>query len=157
MLYRVWCAFIGLAPALSTAGYVPKGANCIDSIIPVTVTSNNRPWIAPKWNNNFEFIDFLSSASSRPSAGFSAPVGNPVKQTGSYKIGATFCSPQKPGNHSDTVIVATHGLGFDRRYDPIFCYVAATRVQRSLFALFQQLLEFSIPARKVQFCPVCNK
>lgn len=126
MLYLLWCAFIGLASTFPSPGYVPKGADCLDSIIPVTVTSKNRPWIAPKWKNNFEFIDFLSSASSRPSAGFPAPVGNPVKQTGSYKIGATFCTPQKPGNHSDTVIVATHGLGFDRRYGFRFCYVAAT-------------------------------
>lgn len=112
------CALFGLSPGLSYAGYVPKGANCLDSIIHVTVTSNNQPWIAPKWKNNFEFIDFLSSASSRPSADFLAPVGNnTVKQTGSYQIGATFCTPQKPvGNQSNTVLVATHGLGFDRRY-----------------------------------------
>lgn len=114
MLYLIFFAFVGLA----TADYVPKGANCVDSIIPVTVSSNNRPWIAPKWKNNYELIDFLSSATSRPSAGFPAPVGNnTVKQTLSYEIGATFCTPQKPGNHSNTVLVATHGLGFDRRYD----------------------------------------
>lgn len=120
-------AVFGLAAALSNAGYVPKGANCLDSIIPVTVTSNNRPWIAPRWKDNYEFIDFLSTASSRPSAGFPGPLGNnTVKQTGSYHIGATFCTPQKPGNHSNTVIVATHGLGFDRRYVFIFSNVAAT-------------------------------
>lgn len=125
MVYLIFCAFVGLATALSSAGYVPKGANCVDSIIPVTVSSNNRPWIAPKWKNNDEFIDFLSSASSRPSAGFPAPVGNnTVKQTFSYEIGATFCTPQKPGNHSNTVLVATHGLGFDRRYDIILCSAA---------------------------------
>lgn len=121
MLYLIWCAFIGLAIAFPSAGYVPKGADCLDFIIPVTVTSNNRLWIAPKWENNLEFIDFLSTASSRPSAGFPAPVGNnSVNQTGSYEIGATFCTPQTtptPGNDSDnTVIIATHGLGFDRRY-----------------------------------------
>lgn len=76
MLSLISCAFIGLASAFPpSAGYVPKGANCLDFIIPVTVTWNNRPWIAPKWENNLEFVDFLSSASSRPSAGFPAPVG----------------------------------------------------------------------------------
>lgn len=126
MLCSILSILFILASALCSAGYVPKGANCLDSIISVTVTSDNRPWIAPKWKNNNEFIDFLSSASSRTSAGFPTPVGNnSVKQTGSYHIGATFCTPQKPGNHSNTVIVATHGLGFDRRYDSILSKVTA--------------------------------
>lgn len=121
MFCLIWSVLFCLASVLSSAGYVPKGSNCLDSIIPVTVTSNNRPWIAPRWKNNYEFIDFLFSVSSHPSAGFPPALGNnTVKQTGSYQIGATFCTPQKPGIHSNTVIVATHGLGFDRRYDFIF-------------------------------------
>ena len=105
-----------VATAWSTGTtFSPKGAKCQDYTIPLTITSENRPWIGPRWTDNYGFIDFLSIATSRPSAGFPSPVGNPVNQTASYNISATFCTPEKPGKHSKTVLLATHGLGFDKR------------------------------------------
>lgn len=119
MLCLIWSALFRLASALSNVGYLPKGPNCLGSILPVTVTSNNRPWIAPRWKSNYEFIDFLFSASSRPSAGFPLPLGNnTVKQIGSYPIGVTFCT-------QEIIPTPTHGFGFDRRYNFIFSNVAA--------------------------------
>lgn len=116
-MHFVTLAFFGLAAAwpTSTTQFVPKGAKCQEYTIPVTVTSENRPWIGPRWTDNYGFTDFLSIAASRESARFPAPVGNPVTRTASYSIVATFCTPQKSGKHSKTVLLATHGLGYDRR------------------------------------------
>lgn len=110
----VFCFSVLVATAWSTT-FTPKGAKCQDYTIPVTITSENRPWIGPRWTDNYGFIDFLSIASSRQSAGFPSPVGNPVNQTASYNISAAFCTPDKPGKRSKTVLLATHGLGFDKR------------------------------------------
>lgn len=109
-------ALFALAAATSTSktAYVPKGANCRDYTIPVTVTSENRPWIGPRWKDNYELVDFASTSSARPEAGFPSPVGKPVNQTGSYNIAATFCTPKTPGQHSKTVLLAIHGLGLDK-------------------------------------------
>ncbi|MCJ1422472.1 hypothetical protein MMC29_000352 [Sticta canariensis] len=109
------CFSVLVATAWSTT-FTPKGASCQDYTILVTITSKNRPWIGPRWTDNYGFIDFLSIASSRQSARFSPPVGDPVKQTASYNICATFCTPEMPGNRSKTVLLATHGLGFDKSY-----------------------------------------
>lgn len=116
MLYFI-LGFFGLAAAWSTpnATFVPKGAKCHDYIIPVTVTSENRPWIGPRWTDNYGFTDFLSTVTTRASAGFPFPVGNPVNQTAIYNISASFCTPETPGENSKTVLLATHGLGFDKR------------------------------------------
>ena len=106
----------GLAVALPAShGYVPSGAQCQDYAIPVTVTSLNYPWTAAKWTDNYGLIDFVSMASSRTDAGFPSPIGNPVNQTASYNIGATFCTPTNPNRKSGKVLLATHGLAFDRR------------------------------------------
>lgn len=107
--------FLALVATAWSTTFTPKGASCQDYTIPVTVTSENRPWIGPRWTDNYGFIDFLSLTSSRQSAEFSSPVGNPVNQTTSYNISATFCTPETPGKSSKTVLLATHGLGFDKR------------------------------------------
>ncbi len=151
MRYQILISVFSLASAWSRhAAFAPKGANCLDYIIPLTVTSDNRPWTGPRWEDDFGFIDFLSSASTRFSAGFPSPVGDPVKQTCSYEISATFCTPQRPGNHSKTVLLATHGLGFDKRY-----VSGHSAVSSKLTCIFPQLLELPVSARTVQFRAVC--
>lgn len=99
-----------------SSSYRPANAACHDYVIPVKVTSENYQWTGPRWNDDYELIDFLAVASSRPSAGFPLPFGNRTEETGSYKIAGTFCAPKKRGPKSKTVLVATHGLGGDRRY-----------------------------------------
>lgn len=96
--------------------YTPVNANCHDYTIPVTLTSENYQWTGPRWNDNYEFIDFLTVASFRPSLGLPLPFGNLTEETGSYKIAGTFCAPKKRGPKSKTILLATHGLGCDRKY-----------------------------------------
>ena len=100
----------------TSTGYPPPGSICKDHTILVTVTSNNYPWIAPKWTDDYGFIDFVSAASTRLDAPYPpSPIGAPVNETGTYEISATFCTPETPGKNSRTVLLATHGLGFDRK------------------------------------------
>lgn len=99
----------------TSSGYVPPGAKCQDYSIPVNVASLNYPWTGPKWTNNYGFIDFASAASSRTDDGFPSPLGNPINETASYSIGATFCTPTgTPTANAGSVLLATHGLAFDR-------------------------------------------
>ena len=102
------------------SSYKPVNADCHDYVIPVKVTSENYQWTGPRWNDNYEFIDFLTVASYRPSVGVSPPFGNRTEETCSYQIGGTFCAPKKRGPKSKTILLATHGLGFDKRYFAIW-------------------------------------
>lgn len=95
--------------------YTPANANCIDYDIPVSVSTKGVNWIAPKWTDNAGLIDFVSLTSSRSSANFSSPVGGSVDLNGQYIISGTFCSPQTNAEISGNVLLATHGLGYDRR------------------------------------------
>ena len=116
MFHAILVSITGIVVALPAShGYVPPGAQCQDYSIPVTVTSLNYPWTAAKWTDNYGLIDFVSVASSRTDAGFPPPIGKPVNQTATYIIGATFCTPVNPTGNSGKVLLATHGLAFDRR------------------------------------------
>jgi hypothetical protein len=95
--------------------YTPSNANCNNYDIPVSVSTTGIDWIAPKWTNDTGLIDFVSLTSSRTTANFSSPVGGSVNLTGQYTISATFCSPKTQTNKSANVLLATHGLGYDRR------------------------------------------
>lgn len=99
--------------------YIPVKADCRDYTIPVTVTSENYQWTGQRWTDDYELIDFLTVASSRPSAGIPPSFGNLTEETESYKIGATFCTPKGGGPKAKTVLLATHGLTADRRYPTI--------------------------------------
>lgn len=95
--------------------YAPANADCRDYSIPVTVISENLQWTGPRWTDDYELVDFLTVSASRSSA---SPYGNATEESGSYTIGATFCAPKNGGAKAKTVLVATHGLGYDRRFTP---------------------------------------
>jgi hypothetical protein len=98
-----------------TNTYTPPNANCIDYSIPVSVSTKGIDWVAPKWTDDAGLIDFVSLSSSRSSANFSSPVGGPVNLNGQYTISGTFCSPKTNAKNSGNVLLATHGLGYDRQ------------------------------------------
>ncbi|TVY22612.1 hypothetical protein LHYA1_G008564 [Lachnellula hyalina] len=91
---------------------------CQDFDLTVTVTSSNFVFGAPKFNNNFDITDFVTDLTSRePPKTFSPLLPDKINQTGTYKIGSTFCAPSNPhAPNRYTVIFATHGLNFDRTY-----------------------------------------
>ncbi|KFY84988.1 hypothetical protein V500_08808 [Pseudogymnoascus sp. VKM F-4518 (FW-2643)] len=103
--------------SMSLASLVEK--SCINYTIQVTPTSLNHIFNKP-FQNNYEVVDFFTNANSRGAAAANfTPFSGAVVQTATYEIAATFCSPAAPGHANSTVIVATHGLAFDKSYwDP---------------------------------------
>lgn len=90
---------------------------CRDYVLPVTVTSGNYVWGLPTLETNYDVVTFTANLSRwdanvtfHPVSGFHPNV------TASYKIAGTFCAPAK--GDSKTVLLASHGLGFDRTCVP---------------------------------------
>jgi hypothetical protein len=115
------------ALSLSTRhdGYNPENAHpsngvCTDFSITKTVTALNYPFTQPKWKNNYDVAGFSADLARKPAKDPKdafVPLGKPSNLTQTHTIFATFCSPKdtKKGKES-TVLVATHGLGYDGRY-----------------------------------------
>ncbi|KAK8016855.1 hypothetical protein PG993_015044 [Apiospora rasikravindrae] len=129
--YRPWhllSAALLLSPTLSAPSAYPLSSasmermgDCIDYQIPVTTRTEAQVWGLPKFSSNFDVSAFILSLIRRTTVPPTIPF-NPFKGTrnvtGNYTIGATFCSPKNAskGGHEKTVLLATHGLGYDRRY-----------------------------------------
>lgn len=91
---------------------------CHDYKIPLTVTSENFVYDLPQFADNYDVVDWVSNFGSRTaSVDFQPFSSTSQNQTASYTISATFCTPKDPkAAYKDTVLFATHGLNFDKRY-----------------------------------------
>lgn len=92
--------------------------SCTNYTIPLSITTSNLAFGLPRFTTNFDVADFIDSISSRntsTAASVVAPTRHNVSAT--YSISATFCQPREVKKR--TVLVATHGLNFDKNYwDP---------------------------------------
>ncbi|KAK3067862.1 hypothetical protein LTR53_014994 [Teratosphaeriaceae sp. CCFEE 6253] len=90
---------------------------CHEYTIPVEVESEDFVLSIPPFQNNYDVADFVTNITRRGSATDFNPFAGSEKVTHAYNISATFCTPVDPrAKHRDTVILATHGLNFDRQY-----------------------------------------
>jgi hypothetical protein len=101
---------------LGLSASVALAKSCQDYKIPVTITSENLIYALSPFSDDFDVADFVDNFSSR------TPPSDPyfsgaVNQTATYTIAATFCTPGRGENitHKDTVLIATHGLAYDRK------------------------------------------
>lgn len=99
-----------LLPALAT----PTGhtKNCVQLQIPVTASANNTRYNSVKVESNIDLVDFVWDTSTWSHANRSTGV---LPVHGTYSISAQLCIPAN-GKKSHVLQIATHGLGFDKRY-----------------------------------------
>jgi hypothetical protein len=112
----VYSTAIALAACLAPvyAHPVESLKTCIEYSIPVTVTSENWIWSYPLFRSNYEVVNFITDSQARTAATDFKPFSGLQNQTASYTIGATLCTPK--GYSKKTLLLATHGLNFDRSY-----------------------------------------
>jgi len=99
----------------STRATTTAAKSCQSYKIPVTVTSTNVKYGLKELENDFDVDDYVLNITSR-TADFGTIINGTETVTASYTIGATFCAPTSAtaSSHKDTVLLLSHGLGFDR-------------------------------------------
>lgn len=112
-MHKVTRFMVGLSallPALAT----PTGhaKNCVQLQIPVTASANNTRYSSVKVESNIDLVDFVWDTSTWSHASRGTQV---LPVHGTYSISAQLCIPAD-GKKSDVLQIATHGLGFDKRY-----------------------------------------
>ena len=94
---------------------------CQNYDIPVNITSENLIYGLPKFVNNFDLVDLVTDLGTRNTTPTHSPFAGVVTQAASYTIAATFCTSSDPASAANrTVLLATHGLAFDRSF--VFIY-----------------------------------
>lgn len=108
--------------AAARASSTGSGKTCGSFKIPVTVTSTNLIYAPPPFQTDFDVVDFVGTIAGRSAPPPSAAIAGVENQTATYTISATFCKPAAGGHGrgagsvpaKDVVLIATHGLNFDR-------------------------------------------
>lgn len=97
---------------------IPRSARkCVEYSIPLTVTAPNLVPAFPIFKDSFDVVDLVNQAARRDvdEAFHPFPLSDPPIVTANVTIAATFCTPKYPNGYEKTVLLASHGLGFDRR------------------------------------------
>jgi hypothetical protein len=104
-------------PNASYPGFIhPKNGVCTDYTVKETVSYPEIQWVHPHFTDNHDLVAFSANVSRKGGLGADQPFGNTKNVTKTFEIASTFCKPAgKKNGHETTVLVATHGLGFDRR------------------------------------------
>jgi hypothetical protein len=103
--------------SLSASGLITLTANCYEYDIPVTTEINAVTWNLPEFSDNYDVAGFFNNLSRRDASTAFNPISGPsnATSTGNFSISATFCSPKTSNGHEKTILLLTHGFGFDSR------------------------------------------
>jgi hypothetical protein len=95
--------------------YSPRNAECVEYVIPTIISAQIYKFNATQWNSDYGLADFVALYASRKDANtFLRSLNGPFDFGGNFTISATFCNPRYT-SWTRSVMVATHGLGFDRK------------------------------------------
>jgi len=86
--------------------------SCKDYKIPLTVSSFDYTWVLPPNENNYDITTVTTNIARWDANVTLNPISGASPVTIQYEISGTFCSP--PGGGDGTILIATHGFGFDR-------------------------------------------
>lgn len=96
-----------------------RNANCRNITIPVSTNSSNIQYIDvdDHYNNQSYITNQVLSFANQQQAWISAHENGTFNYKGNFNVSATFCSPiQSANNTNSSLIVATHGIGFNKEY-----------------------------------------
>lgn len=102
-----------LASLARSAPVAQVQKTCQEYIFPLNVTSMNLKWALDSLETNEDQAAYNAQTGRRDSASVFHPVTLPTApESATYSISGTFCRPTSGGN--GTVLLATHGGGYDR-------------------------------------------
>lgn len=121
-IFAAMLAGSGIATATESAPseslslpYYPPDAACWEYKVPVTVTSENLVFAFPEWTDDYALQNFLTLATTRPSANLPGVITGTANETATYTIAASFCTPKRR-DRKRSIILATHGIGQARTH-----------------------------------------
>lgn len=90
---------------------------CKDYSISLNITSPVLTPVYPKFEDSFDVAGFINSINARDADVSFNPFLNGLTHpvNAMYTISATVCSPTSSTAKGKTLLLATHGLGYDRK------------------------------------------
>jgi hypothetical protein len=120
-----YLALAGLASSTPTPrqsldaypGFVhPSNGICTDYTVKEIITYSALQWATPPFTSNHDVVALLADLASKDGLATPPFKNDTLDTTKTFEIAGTFCKPISENSGKEkTVLVATHGLGFDRR------------------------------------------
>lgn len=101
-----------LVRAVPTTSHNSSPKTCKEYTIPLTITAGTYIWGLPNLTTNYDVTAFTNNLSRWDANVTFHPVSGFENTTLDVEISGTFCAPTN--GDASTVLIATHGLGFDR-------------------------------------------
>jgi hypothetical protein len=108
-------SLLTLASSLPTTTFQENTRTCQEYIIPINTTSVEAIPAFKPFKDNFDVVDFVNKIAARDAAKSFAPFSGTRNATHSYNISGTICWPTVKTEQAKTILLATPGLGFDKR------------------------------------------
>jgi hypothetical protein len=94
----------------------PSNGICTDYTITEEVSFNNLIWGLPEFKSSYDVAGFLFNQTRKDAINVLRPFAGSENVTKTFTLSGTFCTPSHPtGGRESTVLLATHGLWYDRR------------------------------------------
>lgn len=93
----------------------PDGRPCVQLEVPVTVNTKATHWLQNKVDSTVDAVDWVDDMTTWSSPNTTSRVLGQITVKETFKISGQLCVPAK-GSRSDILQLATHGIGFDKRY-----------------------------------------
>lgn len=89
--------------------------SCKDYVLPIKTNSTNLKWNLNIFKSDFDIATYYNEFGRRDrNVTFKPITVGTAPESAVYNLSGTYCEPSSGG--SGTVIVATHGGGFDKSY-----------------------------------------
>ncbi|KAK5657455.1 hypothetical protein OQA88_3027 [Cercophora sp. LCS_1] len=103
-----------LLAALAIAKPTPNH-QCIDLEIPIHLNTTAIKWLQPRVDNTIDAVDWVTYETTWSTPNVTQSILGTVPITTTFTISGQLCIPP-PNPRSSTLQIATHGIGFDKRY-----------------------------------------
>jgi hypothetical protein len=118
-------ALLSALAVLTQGSPISTSKTCKEYSITVEASSHNIKWVADPIENNDQMAEVNTEFGRRDSKNVWHPLAPAGElETAEYTISGTFCTPTS--GQRDTLIIATHGLGYERAYEEPMQALAAT-------------------------------
>ncbi|GAB1320930.1 AB hydrolase-1 domain-containing protein [Madurella fahalii] len=117
ILYPISLGVLALTGAAASAptGSATTIKQCVQLEVPIPVVATNTHFIMPQVDSTTDAIDWAVNVTTWSTLEAERVVG-PVPVDRTFRINAQLCVPSQKGAKAEILQIATHGLGFDKRY-----------------------------------------
>ncbi|KAL7941933.1 alpha/beta-hydrolase [Trichoderma barbatum] len=114
-------SLVPLALIAACGSALASSSNCVELLIPVTAHANNTKFNTVKVDSNIDAVEFTLSRDRWDALTIAEISEGNIAVGGDFQISGHFCVPSNPRNDENTLLIASHGVGFTKGvWDPTY-------------------------------------